>query len=226
MIKLSPFALGLSLLTIVACGKNANQLQQFQPVIEEQQELEGEYHAILRPLNTHLSGHIPSGKAEIKVKGNEVRILTYLDDATNVYHIQSIHNGNRCPELAHDQNADGLIDIQEALNVSGKVLIPLQRDLTNPANEPQSFPHGSSYTYQQRSPLDVLQSNAYAAGAESSPWWERLAPDQPFNLAGKVILILGTVKSERLPNDLKSIADWEAHLSVPVACGRLERVDK
>lgn len=180
------------------------------PALQEQQA-EGSYRAILRPLNNSLSGFIPTGIAEIKVLGNDVSVKTLLDDDARVAHMQSIQLSTRCPEARDDRNGDGIIDIQEALQASGEVFIPLDADLSSADAGAGVYPVGSGFTYVESTTLDRLEGEA------------RSRTGQNLNLAGRVVLIHGVSQGTKMPATVASTGNLAPQASVPIACGILQR---
>jgi hypothetical protein len=206
MMQVTSFAIVLFIL--VSCGKNSSTTPALERVVDEQ-VTDGQYRAILRPLNTQASGFIPSGAAEIKVEGNDFKVKSFLDDDAKVPHLQSIHTGKRCPNLSDDTNGDGFIDYQEALSVVGPVLIPLDGDLNTIEAGKDIYPLGSSFTYQKNaSLLEMLKD---------------LGATKILAIQSKVFLIHGTADLGRLPPSVRSDLEKPPHLALPVACGLLKR---
>lgn len=67
------------------------------------------------------------------------------------WHQQDIHEGTRCPTLADDTNADGVIDYQEGESVYGKILIPLDSNIKTQAAVRNIYPLDVSRSSKRRS---------------------------------------------------------------------------
>ncbi len=198
------------LILISACNHKSSQPS---PAKEEQEEisdypssttvgeidLPGNYGGILRPLNAPTSGHIPTGKVEFSITEKEFKALTFLDDDTEVVHLQSLHEGSRCPTLLDDENGDGLIDMKEAEKVVGKVLIPLDNDLSAQLLGMEKYPIGKSFSYSKTTSLKELLNDLRKMDEEPRDNIMKLTPEENLNLIGRVVLIHGTKDSSRVP---------------------------
>ena len=208
-----------SLLTIVffiiltACGKensDKNQVIKTAPQLEEQPS-EGNYRAILRPINNQLSGFLPTGTAEITISEDNVKVQTLLDDDAKVTHIQKIQKGTRCPDQSDDLNNDGLIDMDEAYKASGEALIPLDDDLNEADLGSDIYPAGSGFTYTKNATLSRLENDVRTRTGEN------------LNLGGRVILIHGAARGTKVPSTISLREGLFPQASIPVACGVLVR---
>jgi hypothetical protein len=209
----SSFLIFISLPFFFSCGNDKNSSASSFPSPELlEQDSEGTYRTILRPLNNHLSGYIPSGTAEINISENSVLVTTLLDDDAKVVHLQSVHRGTRCPNLGDDLNGDGVIDIFEATKASGDVLIPLDRNLNSAPLGANIYPTGSGFTYKEKAALSNLELDVRERTAEN------------LNLSGRVVLIHGVSPSTRLPETVKSTGFQTPQSSIPIVCGILKRI--
>lgn len=200
----------LCLLTLAACGgQNGSNSSPSEMSREEAQVTEGKYKAILRPYNKTLSGWIPNGMVDIKIIGNEIEVKSWLDDSANVTHRQTIHVGTRCPDVEDDTNKDGFVDFHETLTVTKKILIPLDGDLRSLTGGENGYPKGN-FDYYQKAPLSDLMNELNQQG---------------LNLAGKVIIVTGVAETRSLPATVSSLPGLTAQLSVPIACGVIERME-
>jgi hypothetical protein len=182
------------------------------PVVEEQ-VAEGAYRAILRPLNNQLSGFIPTGAAEITIRGDEVRVKTLLDDDARVPHRQAIQLSTRCPTPGDDANGDGVVDVAEAYKASGDVFVPLDSDLNGAELGAGVYPVGSGFTYLETASLRELEADA------------RARTGQNLNLGGRVILVHGVASGTPLPATAATIEHLPREATVPIACGVVLRVN-
>lgn len=176
------------------------------PPQEEVENLEGSYKAILRPYNFTVSGWIPNGVSDIKVVGNQLEIKSWLDDSSNVTHMQNIHLGTKCPDAEHDANRDGFVDFNESMRVSGNVLLPLDSDLSS-QDASGVFPKGNFTYYQKASVASIVATI-----------------NRGFNLEGKVIIVMGAAADRNLPVTVSTVNGQTKELSVPIACGVIQRM--
>lgn len=172
---------------------------------EEVVNLEGTYKAILRPYNFTVSGWVPSGMTDIKVSGDEIQIKSWLDDSQNVTHMQNIHAGTVCPGEEHDFNKDGFVDFNESTRVSGNVLLPLDSDIAS-QDISNVFPKGN-FTYFQKASISGIVASL----------------NKNLNLEGKVIIVMGGAANRNLPSTVSTVNGMTKELSVPIACGVIQR---
>lgn len=217
----------VSLLALAACGgsgggggggnsADGGQHQEMQPT-------EGQYRAVLRPMNNSLSGWIPNGKADIRISGDNVEIKSWMDDSANVVHVQSIHAGFRCPRAEDDKNADGVVDYTEAMAVAKPVLVPLDGNLNSQLDGMNMFPKGN-FNYFQKASLNSLMGDLTAADDNASDHVVKLAPGKTLDLAGRVILVHGVVSTRSLPGSIGLVSGLSPQASVPIACGVIQRL--
>jgi hypothetical protein len=212
IVNLSSLAFAL-IFFITSCGKKSGDEGIASPNSPgpEEQDAQGIYKAVLRPLNNQLSGFLPSGSAEIRIEGDRVVVKTLLDDDARVPHLQSIHQGIRCPESSDDKNNDGLIDMEEAYRAAGDVFIPLDADLSSGQAGEGIYPVGSGFTYAETTSLSKLERDA------------KSRTGQNLNLAGRVVLIHGVEGSTQIPTSVRSGNSLTTQASIPIGCGILKR---
>ncbi len=218
----------LALLVCIVCsgcgkgsGKNSSNLQTRQ---EQQQDLNGNYKAFLRPINTTVSGFIPYGAVELEVKAQELKIKSYLDDDSNVTHFQALFNGKECPTSKSDTNGDGLLDIKEITAQSGRPLLPMDNDISSQDNGKDVYPRGSSFTYMKSAKLEDVLSDLNLDDANESDEIVKLKKGQPFNLEGKIAIIFGTADMARVPTTVQPFHELPRNLSIPIACGVVKKL--
>jgi hypothetical protein len=201
------------LFILISCGKGVSDERSDLLIPQyDNQEENLHYRGILRPINNHLSGFLPSGLAEVIIKNEELEAKTLLDDDAKVIHLQSIHLGNRCPEITDDKNSDGHIDINEAILASGEVYIPLDGDLNSANLGKEIYPMGGGYTYTKRASLKRI----------SQDLWSR---NLSLQFANKVVLIHGTYKINNLPTTIATNGISPVEKSLPIACGVLRKLE-
>ena len=163
---------GLCLLVLTSCGGKNNDDT---AAMDSPQEMlsEGIFKAILRPYNFTAAGWIPNGMADLKITGDQIEVRSWLDDSSNVVHLQNIHVGTQCPSMEQDINKDGFVDMNESMKVAGKILMALDDDLNSQVMS--VYPKGN-YSYFQTASLSKMVS-----------------------VVGKVIIVTGTAGNPALP---------------------------
>lgn len=170
------------------------------------------YRGILRPMNNHLSGFLPTGISEIKIDQKEVNVKTFLDDDARVTHIQTIHVGKRCPEILDDLNLDGFIDMNESLTASGKVYVSLDSDINSEASGRGLYPMGGGYTYIEKASLKKMTEDLQTRNLE-------------LDFHNRVVIIFGTYKKNNLPQTIDPLGIYPIEKSLPIACGVLRKLE-
>jgi hypothetical protein len=192
-------------------------------VPQEMQVTEGTYKAILRPYNFNVAGWIPNGMTDIKIVANQIEVNSWLDDSANVIHMQNIHLGRQCPNAGHDLNQDGFVDFDESIQIANKILIPLDSDLNTQLAGLNIYPKGN-FSYFQSASLETMMSDLVAADQDPSDLNAKLGPNESLNLEGKVIIVTGTAANRGLPETVSAISNQTRELSIPIACGVIERI--
>lgn len=201
----------LSLLSVVACGggggsSSGSQKENATPMIEA---TPGTYYAVLRPVNMHSNGFFPYGQATFKLEGDLLSVSTAMDDDQRVTHRQTLHMGSRCPTMSDDMNGDSYIDYNEAMAVVGKAIMPLDGDLNSQAAGAEIYPQGSSMTYNRSASLSRINADL----------------GMKIGFEGRVVMIHGTSANPSFPTSIASFQNEPAHLSLPVTCGILKKVE-
>lgn len=215
----------LALMTLISCGKNgggsnSSQQEQLEPVTD------GVYHAVLRPFNTQASGYLPTGTATFTVKGDNFQAKTLLDDDARVTHRQSVHFGTRCPNNEQDdKNGDGYVDYAEAMAVVGKVIIPLDNDLSSQAGGANVYPKGTGFTYTRSTSISRLNADLWMADEDGSDDIAKLGSGENVGINNRVVLIHGAAVKSTFPVSLAARAGEAANLSLPIACGVVRKVN-
>lgn len=210
----SIFLLTLALLT--SCGKSGGSSgnQDAQSVDHKvvKQVDEGSYRALLRPFNNHLNGFLPSGVAEIEVRGDRITVKTLLDDDGRVMHMQSIHMGNRCPITSRDdKNGDTYVDINEMESITGTVLFPLDGNLNSHEEGAGEYPMGRGFTYIKTASLSKLAGDV------------KSRTGQNLNLEGRVVVIHGVDPRTKIPDTFATRDGLTVQAAAPIVCGIIKR---
>lgn len=215
----------LVLLSVVACNGGGGDSKSSGP--ERQSEMvevtPGTYYTVLRPVNFHSNGFIPYGAATFTVEGDQLQVSTSLDDDQAVFHRQSVHLGSRCPTAKDDVNGDGFIDYNEAIAVVGKVMLPLDNDLSSQMAGAGFHPRGPAMTYNRSASLSAINQDLWKADEDGSDDITKLPNGKSFGLEERVVLVHGTSAKEGLQS-LASYRGEAPHLSLPIVCGVLTKV--
>lgn len=180
------------------------------------------YVADLKPLNAEVTGSETIGKAEFTVKGDNIHVvIEVLNAPANTEHWQHFHgfaDGSHadCVSMEQDANGDGILDVTETESVSGTTMVPFNK-IPAAMNLPDStYPvadENGHYRYEANIPLDQLET-AFAEAFDG----------KEIALDSRVLYIHGVPADQELPESVASIADIPAQTTIPIACGKIVKV--
>lgn len=221
--KFIPFALSLTLLGgVVSCGSDDD--DDDDGIVPQLEQEQGTFRATLTPLNSDVSGST-SGTADFLIDGDTFRATVMVNGAPMALHAQHIHTGSTCPTMAADANSDGFIDVVEGVPTYGPILIPLDGDLSSQDAGASDFPSGSSYNYEQETSYAAMLGDLNLPDPNSDDALVKLEGNL-LNLEGRHVVIHGVMESEDLPDSVASISDLPNHVTLPIACGVIQRVSE
>lgn len=179
------------------------------------------YLAHLHGMNTGVTQAHTAGEARFTVNGDQLTIDIKVHGApADTVHWQHFHGfkdgqAASCPTTAADANHDGLVDLIETGQASGTTMVPF---ITDPASMdvahghyPKADAHGD-YHYREVVSLKVLDA-AFA----------KAFPGQQLDLAKRVVYIHGVPADTKLPTTVQSLGPIPAQVTLPIACGKIER---
>jgi hypothetical protein len=182
------------------------------------------YVATLHPLNSNVTHASASGEVRFSITGD---VLTIDANVTGVppgiVHWQHFHGfkDNRdatCPTAAADANHDGIIDLIETEPTSGVTMVPLDADPAAMDIGHGEYPTASAngaYHYRTTVSVKALQA-AFA----------KEFADQHLELDRRVVFIHGVPADTKLPKSVASLGPIPAQITLPIACGKIERVSR
>jgi hypothetical protein len=206
----------ITLLTLAACGNSGSGGESAAnngPQHESVEASQGTYYTVLRPVNFYSNGFIPYGAATFSIKEDSLQVNVTMDDDQAVVHRQALHSGSRCPTIADDSNGDSFIDYQEALAVVGEAIMPLDADLNSRDAGSEVYPRGPAMTYSRSASLSSINADLNQASRGN------------IGLEGRVVLVHGTSPNSSFPSSLAAHNGEAPHLSLPVVCGVLKKID-
>jgi hypothetical protein len=180
------------------------------------------YVAHLHPLNSNVTGLQATGEAKFTIKGDSLTIQIDAEGLpADIMHLQHFHGfkDNReatCPTAAADVDGDGIIDLIETEPMSGTTMVPFHDDPVSMQIVNDTYPKASaagSYHYEKTVPLSALKA-AFAKAFD----------DPELDLDKRVVYIHGVFPSTKLPQSVASLGKIPAQVTLPIACGKIERV--
>lgn len=213
-------------LTIVSlfafsCNNPNKSSNQETPVQENNTEI---YEAQIQSLNSSVTNLQTSGIARLVIDGDKMHVTIDIENAPpGIEHWQHFHgfpneSTAMCATANEDANADGIVDVVETETVSGTTMVPFNKFPAKMDIPTDTYPvadDDGSYHYEIEIPMDDLKS-AFAKAFGGSG----------LNLESRVIYIHGVPSDTKLPETVASLGDIPAHVTLPIACGKIERVEK
>jgi hypothetical protein len=229
---LAPMVIGATLLQLTACGGGGGKTSGSggTSVLPRQFEAdaEGMYVASLSALNNGVGGPI-SGNVSVNKEG--ARIIAYVrlnGGHAHIAHQQRVHVGTSCPTKEDDKNGDGYVDVNEAFSAVGKILFPLDADISSQERGSSIWPAGDMYGYyhwERATSFERFISDLREPDLNEENDFAKLGPNGPLNLDGRVVLILGADQTlANLPDTVGTRGRLANFQVMPVACGVIRKV--
>jgi hypothetical protein len=225
------------LILIASCGNDSGsstknmstpgttQTEEVAPV--DGSNIEGHYTAKFITLNPHVNGTIP-GSANFYRKEDKIYAYVRLfAGGVKAWHQQHVYTGGRCPTMSDDTNGDGFIDINEAESVMGKILIPLDADISSQDSGRRFFPLGDLsgyYHYERITSFRRFLQDLQEEDKNLEDDVVKLAPGEGLLITGKTVLIQGVAETIELPETIGSKGRNSSYQTLPIACGNFEKV--
>ena len=215
------YSLILLNLVVLSC-KNSNKSNN-----QEDYELENKiqiYEAQIKSLNSNVINLQTSGKARPVIDENKMHVTIDIKNApSGIEHWQHFHGFSNegiatCATEAEDANGDGIIDVVETESVSGTTMMPFNKfpaEMDIPTDTYPVADDNGSYHYEAEISMEDLES-AFADAFGGSG----------LKLDSKVIYIHGVPSDTKLPQTVASIGDIPAHVTLPIACGKIKKVEE
>lgn len=182
------------------------------------------YVAHLHPLNTKVTGVETTGEARFSIAGDRLTIRVDAQKLPpDMMHLQHFHGftDNRdatCPTEAADANHDGIIDLIETEPTSGTTMVPFHDDPVSMEIVRDTYPTaGADGTFQYEKVVSLKDLEAA---------FNKAFGDKELDLDHRVVFIHGIVPSTKLPASTASLGTIPAQVTLPIACGKIERAEQ
>ena len=224
----------IMVMSFLSCGKNSqkqgtNKLHRnnIQEHLDLNGGVDGQYLAVFETVNPDISGKITGAFTFSRDKEFDevVADVRLTNGGAKVIHTQNVRSGSRCPDAKDDLNQDGIIDAAEVEKVMGKILIPLDGDISSQVSHDGEYPIGDiygNYIYSRVSRFTQFIEDLRSELSEEG--YEKLKKNQPFKIEGKVVLIHGVDESVNLPLTVSGYGRRSRHQALPIACGIITKV--
>ncbi|MFO1507255.1 MAG: hypothetical protein U1F23_09365 [Lysobacterales bacterium] len=181
-----------------------------------------EYVAHLHAMNTTAAHAKTTGTAQFNISGDTLTIHVSVRGAPpDMVHWQHFHGfadgkAATCPTAADDANHDGIVDLIETGKTAGTTMVPF---IAEPAT--MDVAHGTypkadakgDYAYEAKVSLKALDAA-----------FDKAFPGQKLDLDKRVVFIHGVAADAKLPATVASLGTIPAQVTLPIACGQIERV--
>lgn len=229
-LKIIPTIAALALLT--ACGggessKSGSTVQREVVGNPDGSSVDGLFLAPFSTMNPHVNGTIPGSATLRKADDRFFAYVRLFAGGSRTWHPQAVYSGGRCPNLGDDANGDGYIDIVEAQNVLGKVIIPLDSDIGTQSSGRNFYPLADlsgNYHYERVTSFRRLHNDLKSEDRTPEDNIMKLGPDEGLAIEGKVVMIQGVADSVMLPDSVATIGRYRKNNMLPIACGVFSKV--
>ncbi len=182
------------------------------------------YVAHLKSMNDKVTGHDASGEARFTIAGDKLTISIDMKGVPpDMEHWQHFHGFKDntdavCPTAAADANGDGIIDLIETGPAAGTTMVPFNADPVAMKIPDDTYPKASANgTYHYRKTVSLKAMTAAFTGAFGST---------NLDLDRRVVFVHGVPPATALPGSVASLGPIPAQVTLPIACGKIERVAK
>ncbi|MFP5384762.1 MAG: hypothetical protein ACLGHN_01695 [Bacteriovoracia bacterium] len=227
------FAILLLFVFVTSCGKSNSRAgyprEEYKPVFlpADGSNISGLYMAKFQTLNTQVNGSTPGSATLYKKEDKFYAYVRLFGGGPKTWHQQNVHEGTRCPDLSDDLNGDGYIDIEEGNRVWGKILLPLDSNISSQKSGRNIYPiadEAGSYFYERVTTFDKMFQDLKSSDKNLEDDFRKLLPNEGLDFTGKVAVVLGTSDTVIYPETVASADNRPVYQTFPVACGVFERV--
>ena len=221
--------LSLSLIFVLACASCGKSSSGGGMGIQENlsRTQEGKYRIDFHPLNPSLAG-MTDANGLMQVKGDQFSLAIEVRSAPALsMHAQQMYFSDFCPDESHDTNFDGNLDQLELSMALGKVLLPLDDDLSSQQAGAEVSPvsdYLGQYKYEKEASLLKILTDLYGPDLDPKDQLRKLQSTDNFTLEGKVIVLFGVSEETYLPGSIRSLGVSSDRASLPIACGKVIRL--
>ena len=182
------------------------------------------YIATLHPLNSKVTGTQSTGEAKVSIADDSLTIEVNAEKLPpSMVHLQHFHGFKddrdaSCPTEAADANKDGIIDLIETEPTSGTTMVPFHDDPVSMEIVRDTYPKANADgTFQYEKTVAVKDLEAAFAKAFG---------DAGLDLDRRVVFVHGVPEATKLPDSVASLGTIPAQVTLPIACGKIKRVQK
>lgn len=233
--NITSFTLLMISCLLVACGKSTSTHRNSEGSVNGRENLapdgsniNGLYKATFTTLNPHVNGTIPGGATFLRKGDRLYAYVRLFAGGPRVWHQQNVYIGNRCPTLNDDLNKDGYIDILEAKQVLGQILVPLDSDVGTQSAGKRYFPLSDlsgSYSYERIASFNRFFKDLQDEDHDTEDDITKIAPNSGFSFIGKSVMIQGVSDKIIFPETVATFGKKKVFQTLPIVCGIFSATD-
>lgn len=214
----------LIMFSLISCNQSNSDQKNVQGDTTGNQSVVATYIANLQGLNSNVTNMSTTAQAKFILTNDSLFVtISARGVAPGIQHWQHFHGfgdgqSASCAEQANDKNNDGIIDVVETETTSGTTMVPFNDKAAEMDLGSDTYPKAnddSTYQYEVRIPLAQLKASFAKSFGDSS-----------LNLEKRVLYIHGVPSDSKLPSTVASIGDIPAHITLPIACGKIEKIQE
>jgi hypothetical protein len=193
----------------------------------DQSPFDGLYLAKFETLNPHINGTIPGSLTLLRKEDRLMVFVRMFAGGIRAWHQQGIYYGKRCPKMSDDKNGDGIIDILEAMNIVGKMIVPLDANINSQFAGRNLFPLGDLagyYHYERVASFNRLFEDLRSVDSDLEDHLGKLGPEENFSFEKRVIMVQGVTQDIVLPETVAGLGKRKPFQTLPVTCGIIHKV--
>jgi len=231
VIKINPVQLSI-LFLLISCGKHHSSGAGIQKIpnainIDIDKHIDGQYLAIFETVNQEVTGKITGAFTFSRDTFEDELIadVRLTNSGSELIHSQNIRLGTRCPTREDDLNLDGVIDAKEGEEVYGRILIPLDGDLSSQSSHDGEFPVSDlygNYIYSRLTKFSTFIKDLKSE--DESEGYVKLKRSEPLYIEGMVVIIHGADEAVELQLTARGAQRLGAHQALPIACGVINKI--
>jgi hypothetical protein len=221
----------ISLVLAGSCGGKSSSHSKPPEVVSEtldQSPFDGLYLAKFETLNPHINGTVPGSLTLLRQEDKLMVFVRMFAGGVRAWHQQGIYYGTRCPQMSDDINGDGTIDIIEAMNVVGKMIVPLDANINSQVAGRNLFPLGDLsgyYHYERMASFNRLFEDLHDEDTDLEDHIGKLEREEKFSFEKRVILVQGVTQDVLLPETVAGLGKRKPFQTLPVTCGIILKVN-
>ena len=224
-----PFLLIIFFSTLTgSCGKSSSHSKTLGTSDSlDQAPFDGLYLAKFETLNPHINGTIPGSLTLLRQEDKLMVFVRMFAGGIRAWHQQGIYYGKRCPQMSDDKNGDGIIDIVEAMNVVGKMIVPLDANINSQGAGRNLFPLGDLsgyYHYERDASFNRLFDDLHSEDSDLEDHIGKLGAQEKFSFEKRVVMVQGVNQDVILPESVAGLGKRKSFQTLPVTCGIILKV--